>query len=220
MELLDAMLSRTSKRNFIDKPVPKELIVKILSASLRAPSWANSQPGEIAVSTGKTSEFIKNSLYELQKNGGLINPDYPFPDSWPERQAANMFEVGKLLYGAQGIEREDNEKRNEFILSSLNFFNSQTAIFIHLEESLGAWSILDSGLLIQNILLSAHDLGLGACPQARLVAYPDVLRKAFGLHENRRFILGISIGYYKTDSTINDIKTLRNDFEDIVKFYD
>jgi nitroreductase len=89
-----------------------------------------------------------------------------------------------------------------------------------LEASLGAWSILDSGLLIQNILLSAHDLGLGACPQARLVAYPDVLRKAFGLHENRRFILGISIGYYKTDSTINDIKTLRNDFEDIVKFYD
>lgn len=220
MELLDAMLSRTSKRDFLDKPVPKELIIKILSASLRAPSWANSQPWEIAVSTGKTSEYIKNSLYELAKNGAPINPDYPFPDSWPEKQETNIFETGKHRFEYIGIGREDTEKRMEFALSNYNFFNSQTAIFIYLEESLGIWSILDCGLLIQNILLSAHDLGLGACPQAYLAAYPDILRKAFGLPGDKRFILGISIGYYKTDSIINDIKTSRNSFEDIVKFYD
>ncbi len=220
MELLDAMLSRTSKRDFEDKPVPKETIEKILSASLRAPSWANSQPWEIAVSTGKTSEFIKSNLYELAKNCAPINPDYPFPDAWPEKQNNNIFETGKHRFEYIGIGREDAEKRREFTLSNYNFFNSRTAIFIYLEESLGAWSILDSGMLIQNILLSAHDSGLGACPQAYLVAYPDILRKAFDLPRNKRFILGISIGYYKTDSIINGVKTLRNDFDDIVKFYE
>jgi nitroreductase len=242
MELLEAVLSRTSKRDFMDKPVPKELIVQILSASLRAPSWANSQPWEIAVSTGKTSEFIKNSLYELAKNNTPINPDYPFsisrrlananlsstpinsdypvPNTWPEKQEANMFETGKHRFEQLGIGREDAEKRREFALANYKFFNSQTAIFIYLEESLGVWSILDCGMLIQNILLAVHDSGLGACPQAYLVAYPDILRQAFGLPANKKFILGISIGYYKTDSKINDIKTFRNDFEDIVKFYD
>ena len=81
MELFEAIGSRTSKRDFEDKPVPREIIDKILKSSLRAPSWANSQPWEIAVSTGKTSEFINNNLYELAKNCTPINPDYPFPDS-------------------------------------------------------------------------------------------------------------------------------------------
>ncbi len=220
MELFEALLTRQSKRDFEDKPVPKETIEKILSASLRAPSWANSQPWEIAVSTGKTSELIKTGLYELAESGSPVNPDYPFPDSWPEKQETNIFETGKHRFEYIGIGREDADKRRKFALSNYNFFNSQTAIFVYLEESLGAWSVLDSGMLIQNILLSAHDLGLGACPQAYLVAYPDILRKAFGLPGNKRFILGISIGYYKTDSIINDIKTFRGSFEGAVKFYD
>lgn len=221
MELFEALTTRTSKRDFLDKPVPKEIIEKILSASLRAPSWANSQPWEIAVSTGKTSEFIKNSLYGLAKNGTAINPDYPFPNVWPEKQEANMFETGKHRFEYIGIGREDAEKRKEFTLSNYNFFNSQTAIFIYMEESLGLWSVLDCGMLIQNILLAVHNNnGLGACPQAYLTVYPDVLRQAFGLPKNKKFILGISIGYYKTDSKINGIKTFRNDFDEIVKFYD
>ena len=220
MELFDALLSRASKRDLLDKPVSKELINKILFASLRAPSWANSQPWEIAVSTGKTSEFIKNSLYGLAKNGDAINPDFPFPDSWPKKQESNMFETGKQRFEHIGIERDDTKKRKEFSLANYKFFNSQTAIFIYIEESLGLWSILDCGMLIQNILLAAHDSGIGACPQAYLVAYPDVLRQAFGLAENKKFILGISIGYYKTESKINSIKTFRNDFGEVVKFYD
>jgi nitroreductase len=220
MELFEAMLTRSSKRDFEDKPVPKETIDKILSASLRAPSWANSQPWEIAVSTGKTSEFIKKSIYKLASEDNPGNPDFPFPVSWPDKQNANMFETGKLIYESMDISRNDAAKRKDIALYNYDFFGSQTAIFIYMDEKLGIWSALDSGMLIQNILLGAHAAGLGACPQAYIVRYPDILREAFKLPESKKFLLGISIGFYKKDSAANNIHTSRVELKDAVKYYD
>jgi nitroreductase len=220
MELYESILTRTSKRDFKDIPVPKELIDKILSASLRAPSWANSQPWEIAVSTGKTSEFIKSKIYKLASKDDPGNPDFTFPTFWPKKQSANMFETGKHRYEALNISRGDVSKRKDVTLSNYFFFGSQTAVFIYMDENLGHWSALDSGMLIQNILLCVHDSGLGACPQAYLVRYPDILREAFNLPASKKFILGISIGYYNKESAINNIVTSRNGLEDIVSYYD
>ncbi|MCL4497621.1 MAG: nitroreductase, partial [Deltaproteobacteria bacterium] len=62
--------------------------------------------------------------------------------------------------------------------------------------------------------------GLGACPQAYLVRYPDILREAFKLPGSKKFVLGISIGYYKKDSTINNIKTSRTSLKDVVRYYE
>lgn len=220
MELFEAILTRSSKRDFEDRPVPKETIDKILSASLRAPSWANSQPWEIAVSTGKTTDIIKKEIYERASKDDPGCPDFPFPECWPEPQAKNMFESGKHRYEALCIGRDDTAKRLETVLSNYLFFGSQTAIFIYMDENLTNWSILDCGIFIQNILLCAHAEGLGACPQAYLVRYPDVLRKAFELPESKKFLLGISIGFYKKDSIINNIETSRVPLNDVVRYYD
>jgi nitroreductase len=223
MELFEAMLTRASKRDFEDKSVPKETIDKILSASLRAPSWANSQPWEIVVSTGKTSEFIKKRIYQLASEDNPGNPDFPFPISpalWSDKQNDNMFETGKFIYESLGISRDDTSRRKDFALYNQDFFGSQTAIYIYLDEKLGLWSILDSGMLIQSILLGAHAAGLGACPQAYLVRYPDILRGAFGLPESKKFLLGVSIGFYKKDAVANNIKTSRVELKDAVKYYD
>jgi nitroreductase len=89
-----------------------------------------------------------------------------------------------------------------------------------MNEKLGHWSTLDCGMFVQNILLTAHDLGLGACPQAYLVRYPDILREAFNLGNSEKFLLGITIGYYKKESSINNIKTARVKVDDLLKYYE
>ncbi len=220
MELTDCILTRASKRDFANIPVPKNVLDKLLEISLNAPSWANSQPWEIAVATGKTSESIKQKIYKLAMEDNPGNPDYPFPEFWPERQSLNMFETGKYRYEVLGISRDDVDKRKEITLSNYLFFGSQTAIFIYMDQKLGHWSTLDCGMLIQNILLTAHDLGLGACPQAYLVRYPDVLRQVFKLSGDKRFMLGISVGYYKKDSAINHIKASKVSLKDAVVYYE
>ena len=220
MELIEAITARASKRKFKDQPIPHEIINKILTISLRAPSWANSQPWEIAVSTGKTSDIIKSRIYKSASNDDPGNPDFPFPVLWPEKQSKNIFETGKHRYESLKISRDDNDKRKEMTLSNYLFFGSQTAIFIYMDENLGCWSMLDCGILLQNILLCVNDFGLGACPQAYLVRYPDVLRDVFNLSSSKKFVVGISIGYYDEKEDVNNIYTSRNDLKEIVKFYD
>lgn len=220
MELSTCIMTRTSKRDFKDAPIPREVLDKLFSIALNAPSWANSQPWEVVVSTGETSKLIKERIHKLASEDNPGNPDFPFPETWPEKQSKNIFETGKDRYGKLGILREDEVKRREAMLYNYSFFGSQTAIFICLDKNLGTWSVLDCGMIIQNILLCAHDMGLGACPQAYLVRYPDVLREAFKLPEDKKFLLGISIGYANEENPINKIKTSRQNIQEIVKYYD
>ena len=49
MELLEALLTRRSCRRFIDRPVEREKIMKILECAVSAPSPANKQPWEFIV---------------------------------------------------------------------------------------------------------------------------------------------------------------------------
>ena len=220
MELTECIINRSSKRDFKNIPVPKDLLIKLIETSSHAPSWANSQPWKVAISTGKTSEFIKGKIYKLARDGSQGNPDFPFPEFWPEEQSKNIFETGKHRYEFLGIPRDDEEKRREISLNNYLFFGSETAIFVYMNEKLGRWSTLDCGMFVQNILLTAHDLGLGACPQAYLVRYPDVLREAFNLGNSEKFLLGITIGYYKKESPINNIKTSRTAVDNILRFYE
>ncbi len=219
MDLTECILTRSSKRDFKNIPVPEDLIKKLIEISSHAPSWANSQPWKVAVSSGKTSEFIKEKIYKMAMEGGQGNPDFQFPEFWPEEQSKNIAETGRSRYEILGIPRDDAEKRKDISLNNYLFFGSQTAIFIYMNEKLGLWSAFDCGMFVQNILLTAHDMGLGACPQAYLVRYPDILREAFNLGSAQKFILGISIGYYKKESPINNIKTERMQLNDILKYY-
>lgn len=219
MELSECIVGRSSARDFKNMPVPEDIITKLIEISAHAPSWANSQPWKVAAATGKTSEFIKSEVYKLAKEGNPGNPDFVFPEFWPEEQSKNIFDTGRERYEALGIGRNDEDGRKELSLNNYLFFGSQTALFIYMNEKLGHWSALDCGMFIQNILLTAHDLGLGACPQAYIVRYPHVLREAFKLGASEKFLLGISIGYKNDGSTINKIKTGRMPVDKILRIY-
>jgi Nitroreductase len=53
METIDAIMTRRSIRDFQDKPVPKDIIKKLLAAAMNAPSAANQQSWQFVVVTDK-----------------------------------------------------------------------------------------------------------------------------------------------------------------------
>ena len=61
MELSDAILKRTSVRQWDQKPVERAKIEKVLEAGRRAPSWGNTQPWRFVV---VQDEAIKASIIE------------------------------------------------------------------------------------------------------------------------------------------------------------
>ena len=49
MDTLDAIRTRRSIRTYLDRPVPEELIQKLLAAAMQAPSARNQQPWQFVV---------------------------------------------------------------------------------------------------------------------------------------------------------------------------
>ena len=87
MEVAEAIRQRRSVRAFKPDPVPKKLLRKIIEAALWAPSWANTQPWEFAVVTGKTLESIQEAFLERGEQEPLseVARPYEFPEPYLSR---------------------------------------------------------------------------------------------------------------------------------------
>jgi nitroreductase len=77
MNVTEAINGRHSIRAFLSKPVEKGKLDAVLSASVRAPSWANTQPWEIFVVTGGALERIKEGYRQKYTDGSPAAPETP-----------------------------------------------------------------------------------------------------------------------------------------------
>lgn len=218
MEISEAIKQRKSIRAFKPTPVPQEILKEILQESLRAPSWANTQPWEFIVVTGTPLEEIRSRfLKNLTKSPA---PDVSRPPEFPERYAARIrildtqnrlvtpkdWESRKIQnfkhYGAPAV---------IYVLTGRDFYN-QT-------KGLNVWALYDCGSVVQNILLLAAKHGLGTVVQAQAVAYPDVLREVLSVPESKIFFLGIAIGFPEWDNPVNQFQTEREPLESIATWH-
>ena len=66
MDAIEAIFTRRSIRRYLDKPVPEELVQKLLAAAMQAPSARNQQPWQFVViddraTLAKIPEFMPNA---------------------------------------------------------------------------------------------------------------------------------------------------------------
>jgi len=72
------------------------------------------------------------------------------------------------------------------------------------------------GLLSQNVLLAAHNSGLGSLPALSLVGYPDILRSELDIPDSLIIVMGIALGFTNTASGINNYINSRRPIADSV----
>ena len=113
MDTLEAIRTRRSVRRYEDRPVPEELVQKLLAAAMAAPSARNAQPWQFVVIDDR------RMLAEI----ATINPN---------AQMARHAPLAILVCGD-----------------------------LSLELSPGYW-VVDCAAAVENMLLAAHALGLGA----------------------------------------------------------
>jgi len=221
MELTQAIKGRRSVRKFKADKVPKEIIGDILTKAQWAPSWGNTQPWEFYVLTGKPLEEFRKENANLLGREPAAMTDVPMPDVWPEHMKKRYGEIGRLLFTALDIQRDDKEGRNRYYDEMARLFEAPCLIFICIpRDVLVEYAMLDVGLVLQTLCLLAHDRGLGTCIMAVSARNPQLLRKIASLRENKRIIIGVALGYPDEDAPINRFERKRAASEEIVHWID
>lgn len=226
--------SRRTTRDFLPTPVPPELIEQILKDALTAPSWSNTRPFKVAVATGEVRDQIsKEFLTRWERlsagmRGGLMGKiklvlkRYGLPTSNRSMLKPYVAElkpraerVGKELYGALGVKRGDRLARDKQWGKNYEFFGAPVALFVYIHKSLHIYAASDAGLMMENLMLSAHAHGLGTCAQGAVGIWDDVVRDEFEISKKYRMLCGIAIGY-PSDAQVNKFQAHRIGLDELL----
>lgn len=226
--------SRRSTRDFLPTPIPPEILDQILVDSLTAPSWSNTRPFKVAIAQGDirdriSAEFLSRwgVLSKIMRKGLLnklriIYSRYGLPTSnrriakpYPTELKPRAEQVGREMYQAFGVQRGDRDGRDQQWAKNYSFFGAPVELFIFVHKSLSIYAASDAGLMMQNLILSAHAQGLGTCAQGAVGIWEDVVRKEFEISKDYRLLCGIAIGY-PSDSAINNFKAHRIEVAEMI----
>ncbi|MFM8632842.1 MAG: nitroreductase [Candidatus Nanopelagicus sp.] len=233
-QISEFLASRRTTRDFLPKPVPQEIIEQILTDSLTGPSWSNTRPFKVAIATGEVRDRISNEflsrwsvLSQIMRKGlknklRLIYSRYGLPTSnrsivkpYVKELRPRAQRVGKELYELYGVKRGDRVARDLQWGKNYAFFGAPVELFIFIHKSLHIYAASDAGLMMQNLMISAHAHGLGTCAQGAVNIWDDVIRKEFDISKDYRLLCGLAIGY-PADAPVNKFQAHRIGLDELI----
>ena len=228
------LASRRSTRDFLPTPIPQEILDQILTDALTAPSWSNTRPFKIAIATDEvrdriSGEFLsrwavlsrimrkgmKNKLRLIYSRYGLPTSNRMIVKPYVPELRPRAQRVGKELYEIFDVKRGDRDARDKQWGKNYSFFGAPVEMFIYIHKSLHVYAASDAGLMMENMMLSAHGHGLGTCAQGAVNIWDDVVRKEFDIPKDYRLLCGMAIGY-PSDATVNSFKAHRIGLDDLL----
>jgi nitroreductase len=219
MDLIQAINERFAVRAYKSDPVPLDVMKSIMQQALNAPSWANTQPWEFAVATGKPLKAIEDGYVKkgVHHNNEIARP-YEFPEPYISRI--------KALHPKRDRGEEPREEYEARVLKNYRHYGAPACIylligknFFYESKGINAWSLYDCGAIVQNIMLLATNYGLGTVAQADAADHPDVVHKELCISDDKIVALGIAIGYPDPNDPENKKRRDKVPLEDVVKFY-
>jgi nitroreductase len=216
--LEELLQERYSVRAFKPEPVPRETIDRVLGAAQRTASWCNSQPWQVVIASGGSKEKFRKAIYAEASSGAPQDGDFEFPREYLGVYLERRRESGFQLYNTLGIVRGDKAAYARQALENYNFFGAPHVAIIHTDEALGIYGAIDCGAYVGNFMLAAQALGLGTIPQAALARHSGLIRRHFGIPDDRRVVCGISFGFADHADKINSYRTSRASLAETVTF--
>lgn len=215
IETLERILAtRRSCRGFTDEPVPHDVVERLLTAAQRTPSWCNTQPWEVVVTSGGATDKLRSALMSDARYGS----DIDFPPGYEGVLQERRREVGWQLYEAVGVAKGDRDASAREMVRNFELFGAPHVAIVHAPASLGPYGLVDCGLYVDTFLLAAEALGLGACAQAAVAGRSELLHEWFDLPDDRRVLCGIAFGHADPDHPSAGFMSNRADLADVVRF--
>lgn len=203
-EAVDAAItSRRSVRAFLDKPVEKDEIARILDVAARAPSGTNTQPWKVHVLLGAARERLSQAILAVNADPEQARAhaeEYPYyPREWVAPYIDRRRKVGWDLYSLLGLTRENKAGMAAQHARNYAFFDAPVGLIFTIDRIMEQGSWLDYGMFLQNIMVAARARGLDTCPQAAFTQYHRIIADQLALPANEMVVCGMALGWADPD---------------------
>mgnify|MGYP001030142791 CR=1 FL=1 len=219
MNLDEAIRNRKSVRQFLDTPVDRALVETILERANLAPSGTNVQPWHVHVAMGaKRDELVSAVLAHRENKPQDASAEFPRTSKRKEPYTSRMRLVGKDMYSLLEIPRGDERANFNQWGRNYKFFDAPVGLIFTIDKDLDAMSFLDIGMFMQNIMLIAHQEGLGTCSQGAWNQFHTVTRRVLSVPDDRFIICGMSLGYADPNAPVNTLVSAREPMSSFATF--
>jgi len=216
----DALNTRITCRDFLDTPVPEDMLTRILTTALRSPSGGNLQPWKLHVMTGETLAKFKATCVERMMAGKQEKPTHPpYPSPLWEPQRSWRYKLGEDMYALLGIEKENKMGRLTWLAQNGKFFEAPVGIIVTGDKRLDQPQYMDIGIFLQSLMLLAREEGLHTAPQGWWRNWSSVPADLLDIPDEEEVLVGMGIGYGNPEHKVNELYADRAELGEVAKFY-
>lgn len=215
MDVISAINERSSIRCFTDKPVPREIIERLLESACRAPSASNQQPWNFVVVGGQSRDRLAEALRAAQQNRGKRY------DPSRSRTIAQTYveRSRKLIKNLRAHLDTINLQAVPFLEEgSCTLYGAPVLILVTMDTAHAPSQLIDIGCTVENLCLAAHAQGLGTCIIALILMFADVVREQLALPADREAVVGVALGYPDRGSVINRFRAQKEEPHSITRW--
>lgn len=191
-----------------------------MDAAKWAPSSYNTQTWKVHVVSGDVLDKIREGNTKNTMAGKPHVRDFPYKEDYEGTHRRRQIDVAIQLFEAMGIERDDKEKRTDWMLRGFRQFDAPVSLVLTYDKNLEPAGITQFGLgaLAYGIVLAAWDLGLGCVINGQGIMQSDVVHEHANIPDDEAIMICIALGYPDDDFAANDVRSVRADNSDFVKY--
>jgi nitroreductase len=220
LNVSEAVASRRSIRVFLDQPVERAVIERVLEKAQRAPSGGNVQPWHSVVLKGEPlGRLVERIATEFPKGRAAHSPEYDiYPPELDGAYEQRRRGVSEDMYGALRIPREDKRSRLAWFANNYRAFGAPVLMLVHTPRYMGPPQWSDIGMWLQTVMLLLREEGLDSCPQEAWAVYSRQIREAVSIPDDHIFFCGLAIGHRDPTAPVNAFQVARAAVGEAVRF--
>ena len=220
MEYSEVIKGRRSTRGFLKKKVTQKVLNEVIELALRAPSSMNTQPWHLHIVTGDVLDNIRKENTKRNIEGVPPSREIRSPLGYEGKHRDRQIEIAIQLFQQMGIERDDKEGRQDWVLRGFRQFDAPVAIIVTFDKELKEDDIskFDCGALVNGLVNAGWSKGLGAVINSQGIMQSPVVRQYAKIPDDQVIMICVAMGYPDESFPANKVVSKRRSVEEVATF--